>query len=96
MLRHLWDMATRGRSMQLVNGTALIGRLMKSADDLGVLNRMAIDQPTRRRDSRGRSARYRPAADRGGAARWRRNQLPTAKSTAIASNAAAENHPMLD
>ncbi|MGO1884023.1 MAG: FAD-dependent oxidoreductase [Citricoccus sp.] len=33
---HLLDMVTRGRSMHLVNGTALTGRLMKSADDLGV------------------------------------------------------------
>lgn len=33
---HVLDMATRGRSMHLVNGTALTGRLMKSADDLGV------------------------------------------------------------
>ncbi|REE04375.1 FAD-dependent oxidoreductase [Citricoccus nitrophenolicus] len=33
---HMLDMVTRGRSMHLVNGTALTGRLMKSADDLGV------------------------------------------------------------
>ncbi len=33
---HLLDMVTQGRSMHLVNGTALTGRLMKSADDLGV------------------------------------------------------------
>lgn len=33
---HLWDMATRGRSLQLVNGTALTGRLMQSGHDLGV------------------------------------------------------------
>jgi succinate dehydrogenase/fumarate reductase flavoprotein subunit len=33
---HLWDLLTHGYGMQLVNGTALIGRLMKSADDLGV------------------------------------------------------------
>lgn len=34
--RHIVDMATRRKSMQLVNGTALIGRLMASADELGV------------------------------------------------------------
>lgn len=33
---HLWDLLTHREGMQLVNGTALIGRLMKSADDLGV------------------------------------------------------------
>lgn len=33
---HLWDLATHREGMQLVNGTALIGRLMKSADDVGV------------------------------------------------------------
>jgi succinate dehydrogenase/fumarate reductase flavoprotein subunit len=33
---HLWDLLTHGYGMQLVNGTALVGRLMKSADDLGV------------------------------------------------------------
>lgn len=34
--RHLYDLARHGRAMQLVNGVALIGRLAKSADDLGV------------------------------------------------------------
>ena len=38
---------------------------------------------------------YRPA-DRAGARPSRRYQLPTTKSTAIASNAAAENQPTLD
>lgn len=33
---HLLSMAVYRRNMQLVNGTALTGRLMKSADDLGV------------------------------------------------------------
>lgn len=33
---HLFDLLTHRRGMQLVNGTALTGRLMKSADDLGV------------------------------------------------------------
>lgn len=34
--RHLLDLLIHKRNMQLVNGTALTGRLMKSADDLGV------------------------------------------------------------
>ncbi|GHE22216.1 FAD-dependent oxidoreductase [Halomonas urumqiensis] len=34
--RHLFDLALYGRTMQLVNGVALTGRLAKSADDLGV------------------------------------------------------------
>lgn len=34
--RHLWDLVRHGRAMQLVNGVALIGRLAKSAVDLGV------------------------------------------------------------
>ena len=33
---HLLDLLTHRRNMQLVNGTALTARLMKSADDLGV------------------------------------------------------------
>jgi len=33
---HVWDLLVHRRNMQLVNGTALTGRLMKSADDLGV------------------------------------------------------------
>ena len=33
---HLLDLLTHRRNMQLVNGTALTGRLMKSADDLDV------------------------------------------------------------
>ncbi|MBB3331683.1 succinate dehydrogenase/fumarate reductase flavoprotein subunit [Halomonas campaniensis] len=39
--RHLYDLARHGRAMQLVNGVALIGRLAKSADDLGVELRVA-------------------------------------------------------
>lgn len=35
--RHLFDLALHGRALQLVNGVALIARLAKSADDLGVL-----------------------------------------------------------
>lgn len=34
--RHLWDLLVHNRNMQLVNGTALTGRLAASADDLGV------------------------------------------------------------
>lgn len=34
--RHLRDLALHGRAMHLVNGVALIGRLARSADDLGV------------------------------------------------------------
>lgn len=43
---HLLDMATKGRSMHLVNGTALTGRLMKSADDLGV--QIQVNTPVQR------------------------------------------------
>jgi succinate dehydrogenase/fumarate reductase flavoprotein subunit len=35
--RHLLDLAIHGRAMQLVNGVALVARLAKSAEDLGVL-----------------------------------------------------------
>jgi succinate dehydrogenase/fumarate reductase flavoprotein subunit len=35
--RHLGDLALHGRAMQLVNGVALVARLAKSAEDLGVL-----------------------------------------------------------
>jgi succinate dehydrogenase/fumarate reductase flavoprotein subunit len=34
--RHAFDLVTRRRGMQLVNGTALVGRLLRSALDLGV------------------------------------------------------------
>jgi succinate dehydrogenase/fumarate reductase flavoprotein subunit len=43
---HLFDLVTNRRGMQLVNGTALIARLAKSADDLGV--RMLTETPVRR------------------------------------------------
>ena len=39
--RHFADLAFHQRNMQLVNGTALTARLMKSADDLGVEFRVA-------------------------------------------------------
>lgn len=35
--RHLFDLAVHGRAMHLVNGVALVARLAKSAEDLGVL-----------------------------------------------------------
>ncbi|MFO1325166.1 MAG: FAD-dependent oxidoreductase [Burkholderiales bacterium] len=35
-VRHVFDLAVHRRSMQLVNGPALVARLMKSADNLGV------------------------------------------------------------
>lgn len=34
--RHLYHLARHGRAMHLVNGVALVGRLAKSAEDLGV------------------------------------------------------------
>ena len=34
--QHVYDLVTRRRGMQLVNGTALVGRLLRSALDLGV------------------------------------------------------------
>ncbi|WP_285432505.1 FAD-dependent oxidoreductase [Pseudomonas sp. fls2-241-R2A-110] len=37
LTRHLLDLAIHGRAMQLVNGVALVARLAKSAEDLGVL-----------------------------------------------------------
>lgn len=36
VMRHGWDLLRYGRTMQLVNGVALIGRLAKSAEALGV------------------------------------------------------------
>lgn len=35
--KHLLDLVTHGRALHLVNGVALVARLAKSADDLGVL-----------------------------------------------------------
>ncbi|WP_407730057.1 FAD-dependent oxidoreductase [Pseudomonas helleri] len=35
--RHMIDLALHGRALQLVNGVALVARLAKSAEDLGVL-----------------------------------------------------------
>jgi succinate dehydrogenase/fumarate reductase flavoprotein subunit len=44
--RHLLDLALHGRAMQLVNGVALVGRLAKSADQLGV--KLIDSAPARR------------------------------------------------
>ncbi|MCE8026287.1 FAD-dependent oxidoreductase [Billgrantia aerodenitrificans] len=41
LARHFLDLARYGRAMQLVNGVALVGRLAKSADDLGVTFRVS-------------------------------------------------------
>lgn len=43
---HVYDLATRRQGMQLVNGPALIGRLLKSADDLGV--ELWVSSPAKR------------------------------------------------
>jgi succinate dehydrogenase/fumarate reductase flavoprotein subunit len=45
-VRHLRDLAFYGRAMQLVNGVALVGRLAKSAERLGV--RLIESAPARR------------------------------------------------
>src|SRR6202012_2681162 len=43
---HAADLVTRRRGMQLVNGCALIGRLLKSADDLG--GELHVSSPAKR------------------------------------------------
>ena len=43
---HVYDLATRRQGMQLVNGPALIARLLKSADDLGV--ELWVSSPAKR------------------------------------------------
>ena len=43
---HAFDLAINRQGMQLVNGTALIARLAKSADDLGV--RLLVNTPAKR------------------------------------------------
>lgn len=45
MARHACDVVRHGRGMHLVNGNALIARLLKSADDLGV--RFLLETPAR-------------------------------------------------
>ena len=44
--RHLFDLARHGRGMQLRNGIALVGRLLRSAADLGV--DLRISSPAKR------------------------------------------------
>ena len=44
--RHLFDLARHGRGMQLRNGIALVGRLLRSAGDLGV--DLLISSPAKR------------------------------------------------
>ncbi len=51
---HLLSLAVYRRNMQLVNGTALTGRLMKSADDLGVEIRVSTAAEQLVTDSTGR------------------------------------------
>ncbi|HEV2219283.1 MAG TPA: FAD-dependent oxidoreductase [Casimicrobiaceae bacterium] len=46
LCRHLLDLAVYGRAMQLVNGVALVARLAKSADKLGV--RLIESAPAKR------------------------------------------------
>ncbi|NDV10438.1 FAD-dependent oxidoreductase, partial [Rhodococcus sp. IEGM 248] len=51
--RHLIDLATARKGMQLVNGTALIGRLLASADALGVDIRVSSPARTLTTDDSG-------------------------------------------
>ena len=51
--RHLLDLATARKGMQLVNGTALIGRLLASADELGVDIRVSSPARTLTTDDSG-------------------------------------------
>ncbi|MCP6082801.1 FAD-binding protein, partial [Klebsiella pneumoniae] len=46
MSRHLWHLARHGRALQLVNGVALVARLARSAEDLGVT--LLTQAPARR------------------------------------------------
>ena len=52
--RHVYDLVTRRRGMQLVNGTALVGRLLRSALDLGVDVRVGSAVTELLRDDDGR------------------------------------------
>lgn len=51
---HLLDLLTHRRNMQLVNGTALTARLMKSADDLGVDIRVSTPATALLKDEKGK------------------------------------------
>jgi succinate dehydrogenase/fumarate reductase flavoprotein subunit len=46
---HVWDLITQRTGMQLVNGPALIARLVKSADEAGV--RLWVDSPVTQLDT---------------------------------------------
>jgi succinate dehydrogenase/fumarate reductase flavoprotein subunit len=52
--RHLFDLVTRRRGMQLVNGTALVGRLLRAALDAGVEVRVRTPVSELLRDGDGR------------------------------------------
>ena len=54
LTRHLFDLVTRRRGMQLVNGTALIGRLLRAALDAGVTIRVRTPVTTLLRADDGR------------------------------------------
>lgn len=60
---HMLSMAVYRRNMQLVNGTALTGRLMKSADDLGVDIRVSTSADELLTDSTGRITGVRVSND---------------------------------
>ena len=54
LTRHLFDLVTRRRGMQLVNGTALIGRLLRAALDAGVTIQVRTPVTSLLRDDDGR------------------------------------------
>ena len=54
LTRHLFDLVTHRRGMQLVNGTALIGRLLRAALDAGVTIRVRTPVTSLLRDDDGR------------------------------------------
>ena len=54
LTRHLFDLVTRRRGMQLVNGTALVGRLLRAALDAGVTMQVRTPVTTLLRDDDGR------------------------------------------
>ncbi|MFQ6155305.1 FAD-dependent oxidoreductase [Micrococcus luteus] len=54
--RHVLDLAVHRRGMQLVNGTALVGRLLQSAEDLGVDVRVSTPAVRLTTDPSGRVA----------------------------------------
>ena len=66
---HVLDLITYRRGMQLVNGPALIARLVKSADELGV--QMWVDSPATQPDHRRRRRGHRRGAAAPGRARSR-------------------------